>query len=290
MTSRRHIWHLKFWKQKTKITAQTLKIGQFYLAETKNCMTIPVLTYSQKSQNSRVDNLAGNTDSIKYQATGEISASSISTRRDMDSLIEQAYKQIFFHAMSCDREIYLESQLRSGYITMRDFVRGLLLSERFQQGYYQCSSNYRIVDQVVGRVLGRSVSGEGERLAWSIVIAERGFTNFVDQILESDEYMMNFGYYGAPAQRGRLIPGRSTGDMPIYQQFPRYGEDWRNALIEREFVNKTFTTGGDLKSEMNSIVRKPPAWLVKSWLVLFAIGGFELARVILTIGVSMVRN
>ncbi len=35
MTSQRHIWHLKFWKQKTKITAQTLKIGQFYLAETK---------------------------------------------------------------------------------------------------------------------------------------------------------------------------------------------------------------------------------------------------------------
>jgi phycobilisome rod-core linker protein len=77
--------------------AQTLKIGQFYLAE-KNCMAIPVLTYSQKSQNSRVDNLAGNTDSVKYQATGEISASSISTRRDMDSLIEQTYKQIFFHA------------------------------------------------------------------------------------------------------------------------------------------------------------------------------------------------
>jgi phycobilisome rod-core linker protein len=253
-------------------------------------MTIPVLTYSQKSQNSRVDNLAGNTDSIKYQATGEISASSISTRRDIDALIEQTYKQIFFHVMSCDREIYLESQLRSGYITMRDFVRGLLLSERFQQGYYQCSSNYRMVDQVVGRVLGRSVSGKGERLAWSIIIAEKGFTNFVDQILESDEYMINFGYDGTPAQRGRLIPGKSTGDMPIYQRFPRYGEDWRNVLIEREFVNKTFTTGGEVKSEMNSIVAKPPAWLIKSWLVLFAIGGFEISRVILTIGISMVRN
>jgi phycobilisome rod-core linker protein len=147
-----------------------------------------------------------------------------------------------------------------------------------------------MVDQVVGRVLGRSVSGEGERLAWSIIIAEKGFTNFVDQILESDEYMINFGYDGTPAQRGRLIPGRSTGDMPIYQKFPRYGEDWKNSLIERKFVNKTFTTGGNIESEMKSIVRKPPAWLIKSWLVLFAIGGFEIARVILTIGISMVRN
>ena len=126
-------------------------------------MAIPVRNYSLKSQNSRVNNLAGNNDSIKYQVTGEISSSSIGARRDVDSLIEQTYKQIFFHAMSCDRDIYLESQLRSGYITMRDFVRGLLLSERFQQGYFQCSSNYRMVDQVVGRVLGGLLIREVER-------------------------------------------------------------------------------------------------------------------------------
>ncbi|MBT67698.1 MAG: phycobilisome Linker polypeptide [Synechococcus sp. NP17] len=252
-------------------------------------MSIPVRTYSLKSQNSRVSNLAGNNDSVKYQVTGETSAASTAVRRDVDNLIEQAYRQIFFHAMRCDRDLFLESQLRSGYITMRDFIRGLLLSERFQQGYYQCNSNYRMVDQVIGRVLGRSVNGENERLSWSIVIAERGFTNFVDQILESDEYMMNFGYDGTPAQRGRLIPGRSTGDMPIYQQFPRYGEDWKQSLIEREVVNKTFTTGG-IKPEMTLVVGKPPEWALKFWLVLFAIGGIEILRVLITIGVSMVKN
>jgi phycobilisome rod-core linker protein len=146
-----------------------------------------------------------------------------------------------------------------------------------------------MVDQVVGRVLGRTVSGEGERLALSIIIAEKGFANFVDQILESDEYMINFGYDGTPAQRGRLIPGRSTGEIPIYQKFPRYGEEWKNSLIEREFVNKSFTTGG-VRNEMKSLVGKPPEWLIKSWLVLFAVGGFEIVRVILTIGISMVRN
>ncbi len=252
-------------------------------------MAIPVRNYSLKSQNSRVTNLAGNKDSVKYQGTGEISSSSSSMRRDMDTLIEEAYQQIFFHAMQCDRDLYLESQLRSGYITMRDFIRGLLLSERFQQGYYQCSSNYRMVDQVIGRVLGRAVSGDNERLAWSIIIAEKGFPAFVDQILESNEYMTTFGYDGTPAQRGRLIPGRSIGDMPMYQQFPRYGEDWKKTLIERKCVNKTFTTGG-LSAQVNLIVGQPPAWVIKIWLILFAIGGFEVSRVILTIGVSMLQN
>ncbi len=41
---------------------------------------------------------------------------------------------------------------------------------------------------------------------------------------------------------------------------------------------------------MKSLVGKPPEWLIKAWLLLFAIGGFEIARVILTIGFSMVRN
>ena len=50
-------------------------------------MSIPVRTYSLKSQNSRVSNLAGNNDSVKYQVTGETSAASTAVRRDVDNLI-----------------------------------------------------------------------------------------------------------------------------------------------------------------------------------------------------------
>ncbi len=59
--------------------------------------------------------------------------------------------------MRRDREPFLESQLRNGNVTIRDCMRGLLLSEGFQQGYYQFNSNYRMVDQVVNCVLGRPV-------------------------------------------------------------------------------------------------------------------------------------
>ncbi len=70
---------------------------------------------------------------------------------EVDGVIQQAYRQIFFHAMRSDRDVNLESQLRNGNITVRDFIRGLLLSKRFRDDYYQCSTNYRMVDQVVGR-------------------------------------------------------------------------------------------------------------------------------------------
>ena len=157
-------------------------------------MAIPLLEYPLNTQNGRVSNLAGDNSTIKPQTYASSAAGDDSARTEMDSLIEQAYRQVFFHAMRSDREPFLESQLRSGNITVRDFIRGLLLSERFQQGYYQCNSNYRMVDQVVGRVLGRPPHGDAERRAWSIVIGEKGFTAFVDTMLDSPEYMESFGY------------------------------------------------------------------------------------------------
>ena len=95
--------------------------------------------------------------------------------------------------MSCDRDRFLESQFRSGSITVRDFIRGLLLSERFYRGYVECNGNDRIVEQVIGRVLGRPVYGLNEMKSWSIVIAEQGFAAFVDAILDSPEYFERFG-------------------------------------------------------------------------------------------------
>ena len=133
--------------------------------------------------------------------------------------------------MNCDRDRFLESQLKSGSITVRDFIRGLLLSDRFYRGYVECNSNDRIVEQVIGRVLGRPVYGLNETKSWSIVVAEEGFTAFVDAILDSTEYFERFGFDGIPEQVNRTLPGRSQGETPIYQRLPRYGESWRDRLI-----------------------------------------------------------
>ena len=252
-------------------------------------MVIALRPYPLSTQNSRVTNLASDEDTTRAPLTGSVGSGDADIRSDLDQLIEQAYRQIFFHAMQSDRDPSLESQLRSGNITMRDFIRGLLLSERFQQGYFQCSTNYRMVDQVVGRVLGRPVYVEGERMAWSILIAEKGFTAFVDSLLDSEEYLQAFGYDLLPRQRNRVIPGQPIGEMPIYQRFPRYGSDWRDALAKRGCS----TSSAQLNESMISSTwsnGQPPAWALKLWLGLAAIGGFEVGRVILTIAVEMLRT
>ena len=252
-------------------------------------MALPLLGYSLSTQNSRVSNLAGDNSTVQSQRYGTSAAGDESARAEMDGLIEQAYRQVFFHAMRSDREPFLESQLRSGNITVRDFIRGLLLSERFQQGYYQCNSNYRMVDQVVGRVLGRPVHGDAERRAWSIVIGEKGFTAFVDALLDSSEYMNSFGYDLVPQQRSRVLPGRGLGETPIYQQFPRYGADWRDSLQKRA-PSEQQAQMRQLETSAAWVNGQPPAFALKLWLGLALVGGFELGRVILTIAFSMLRS
>lgn len=189
-------------------------------------MSIPLLDYKPVSQNARVPGyvVPGDDQPKIYSAENLLSPSA------MDELIEAAYRQIFFHAFKADREKFLESQLRNGQITVRDFIRGLLLSETFNNSFYVKNSNYRFVEQCVQRVLGRDVYNDKEKIAWSIVVATKGREGFVDQLLDSEEYMENFGYDIVPYQRRRVLPSRDGGEMPFNLKSPRYNEYYRAIL------------------------------------------------------------
>ncbi|NJK51534.1 MAG: phycobilisome rod-core linker polypeptide CpcG [Leptolyngbyaceae cyanobacterium SU_3_3] len=189
-------------------------------------MAIPLLEYSPASQNQRV---AG------YEVPGDeqpriYSTENLLSTTDMDNLIEAAYRQMFFHAFAADRERFLESQLRSGQITVRDFIRGLILSDTYKRSFYNLNSNYRFVEQTVQRVLGRDVYNEREKIAWSIVVATKGIRGFVDDLLNTDEYLDAFGYDTVPYQRRRVLPGRSEGELPFNIKSPRYDAYYRAKL------------------------------------------------------------
>lgn len=198
-------------------------------------MTIPLLAYAPRSQNQRVASFTvpGDEQPRLYSTENLLSPT------DLDTLIEAAYRQLFFHAFAADREQTLESQLRSGQLTVRDFVRGLLLSNTYRRSFYELNSNYRFVEQTVQRVLGRDVYGEQEKIAWSIVVATKGVVGFVDQLLNSDEYLEAFGYDTVPYQRRRVLPGRAQGEVPFNLKSPRYEAYHRRQLGFPQFVWQT---------------------------------------------------
>lgn len=92
-------------------------------------MTIPLLSYHRSSQNHRV---------VGYEISGyknhlvdpvEVSSST----SEIEEIIWTAYRQIFNEQQLLvnNRQTALASQLKAGRITVKQFIRGLVLSETF---------------------------------------------------------------------------------------------------------------------------------------------------------------
>jgi phycobilisome rod-core linker protein len=191
-------------------------------------LAIPLLSYGPKSQNNRV---AG------YEVSGEEQPKMYSTENllsgsALDELIWAAYRQVYseHQILKSNRQTFLESQLRSGQITVRDFIAGLATSDPFLRRNFETNSNYRFVEICIQRLLGRDIYNEREKIAWSIVIANKGVKGFIDDLLNTEEYLNSFGYDLVPYQRRRILPQRTLGETPFNLKTPRYSDYHRAQL------------------------------------------------------------
>lgn len=183
-------------------------------------MSIPILNYSLSTQNQRVDGFEycpGEEQPIIY------TTENLPTSSEMDEIIWSAYRQIFseHQILASTSEPFLESQLRFNQITIKDFIRGLLLSDSFRDLNYNYNNNYRFAEMCIQRVLGRDVYNEREKLAFSVILGSQGLEKFIDMLLNMDEYVDNFGDNIVPYQRRRIIFQRSKGEIPFNLKTPR---------------------------------------------------------------------
>jgi phycobilisome rod-core linker protein len=189
-------------------------------------VALPLLNYAPTTKNSRVTAFRVGSDEDPKAASLEKSLD----REDQNFVIESAYRQIFFHAFKVDRDRTLESQLRDGQITVRDFIRSLCLSDTFNRSFYNLNSNYKVARHLVEKLLGRTVHGKSEEIAWSAVLMTRGVKGMVDDIINSEEYLDNFGYDTVPYHRNRVVGSRQIGETPFNITSPRYDSYHRGVL------------------------------------------------------------
>jgi phycobilisome rod-core linker protein len=189
-------------------------------------VAVPLLNYALTTQNSRVNPLRVGSDEDPRAG----SMDKAMDREDQNFVIESAYRQIFFHAFKVDRDRTLESQLRDGQITVRDFIRSLCLSDTFTRSFYNLNNNYKVARHLVEKLLGRPTHGKSEEIAWSAVLMTRGVRGMVDDILDSQEYLNAFGYDTVPYHRNRVVGSREVGETPFNITSPRYDEYHRGIL------------------------------------------------------------
>jgi len=190
-------------------------------------MPLPLMEYAPTSQNQRVPGfeIPGDEQPRIYTTENLLSAS------ELDTLIMVAYRQVFHEQqmLASNRQVFLESQLKAGQITVKEFIRGLLTSDSFRRLNYDANNNYRFVELCVQRVLGRQVYSDREKMSWSIVLATKGLQGFTDDLLNSEEYETRFGDHTVPYQQRRILPQRFQGELP-FARMSRYGTDYRDRL------------------------------------------------------------
>lgn len=187
-------------------------------------MALPLLSYKPTTQNHRVPSFgtADQNENTPYIYRFE----DVSSYTDIQSIIWAAYRQVFseHEILKFNRQKTLESQLKNGSLSVKDFIRGLAKSEAFYRLVVSVNNNYRLVDIVLKRLLGRASYNKDEQIAWSIVIATKGFDGFVDALVDSEEYNQSFGDNIVPFQRKRL-EGR-----PHNLVTPRYGVEFQEKV------------------------------------------------------------
>jgi phycobilisome rod-core linker protein len=204
-------------------------------------MAIPSLTYNPQSQNHRVASFEiGGDEQPRLYTTDNLLAPT-----DFDLLIMAAYRQIYHEQqmLSSNRQTFLESQLRAHQITVKEFISGLLLSDSFRRLTFDSNNNYRFVELCIQRVLGRQVYSDRETMAWSILLATKGLQGFVKALINSEEYLINFGDNTVPYQRRRILPQRASGEI-TFAHTARYGTDYRDKLPQpnmRALLGEGFT-------------------------------------------------
>ncbi|MEO1350400.1 MAG: phycobilisome rod-core linker polypeptide [Cyanobacteria bacterium J06635_15] len=230
-------------------------------------MTIPLLSYPLSSQNQRVDGFEVPGDEHPRQ----YSLDNLPTNAEMDDVIRAAYRQIFNEQQSimAHRQDPLESQLRGGQMTVRDFIQGLLLSDSFRRLNYETNNNYRFVELCIQRVLGRSVYNNQEKFAWSIVLATKGLKGFIDDLLATEEYLTHFGDSTVPYQRRRILPQRAQGELPMA----------RMARYDSYHLNQLYRTGQLRKLSQGVIDRSATVYRK----VLFLVPPAAVAALVITL-------
>ncbi len=246
-------------------------------------MPIPLLEYTPSSQNHRVQGFEVFGDEQPRVYTTENSLSS----SEIDELIIAAYRQIFHEQqmLVSNRQLALESQLKCRQITVREFIRGLATSDSFRRLNFDVNNNYRFVELCVQRILGRRVYGDREKIAWSIVLATKGLQDFINALVNSDEYTECFGDNTVPYQRKRILPQRVMGELP-FERMARYGTDYRDQLPKPTLPKGTFP----IRSEMSAVrwdwQKRTPDSVVKVGTAIAYSGGILLALGVLSVFLS----
>ncbi len=170
------------------------------------------------------------------------------TEEDADVVIRAVYRQVLgnAHVMESERLTVPESQLKSGAISVREFVRQVAKSAFYRDRFFENCPRYRAIELNFKHLLGRAPESFEEMKAHSKLLDEGGYEAEIDSYLDSDEYQKTFGESQVPYYRGFATEGIGSmvGFSRLFQLYRGYAHGDRaqgnsKGTLAREVMQNT---------------------------------------------------
>ena len=126
------------------------------------------------------------------------------SQEDADIIIKAVYRQVLGNAyvMESERLEVPESQFKTGFYSVREFVRAVAKSELYRSRFFTDCPRYRATELNFRHLLGRAPQGYDEMKMHSHILDTEGYDADIDSYIDSDEYQNYFGENIVPYIRG----------------------------------------------------------------------------------------
>lgn len=123
------------------------------------------------------------------------------SENEKNAVIKAAYRQVFERDIAKAYSLSLstlESQVKNGQLSVKEFIRALGKSTIYQKQFYDSFVNSRAVELAFRHFLGRGPSSLEEFQKYFAIISQNGLAGLVDTLINSEEYADYFGEETVP--------------------------------------------------------------------------------------------
>jgi phycobilisome core-membrane linker protein len=149
---------------------------------------------------------------------------------EAQNVIQAAYRQIFerdIDAYIIKNEFsVLESKLRNGEITVKEFIEGLGCSKLYVKEFYTPYPNTKVIELGTKHFLGRAPLNQQEIRKYNQILAAQGLRGFITAMVNSMEYLQAFNEDTVPFCRFPTLPAANFPNTEtLYNQLTKQSKE-----------------------------------------------------------------
>jgi phycobilisome core-membrane linker protein len=149
---------------------------------------------------------------------------------ERNEIIRAAYRQVFERDITKAYSLsnsYLETKVKGGEISMKEFIRRLCKSPLYGKLFYEPFINSRALELAFRHVLGRGPSSREEVQRYFSIVSSGGLAALIDALVDSQEYSDYFGEETVPYLRGLGQEAQECRNWGAQQNLFRYSAPFR---------------------------------------------------------------